>query len=438
MATEPLSSHFPQTQVITTSVTSAAAQSDPFSRTMMSGCGCRISQQLREYNPRQLGICSFNASRYRCLNHSGAPAPLRRFSSGYNDGPRSKRFLSFKLGANASYSSFSSSSVSDDSGDLARVSYFDSDNCGQDMSEVPSVSHCPSPTDNGRIHPTEEVTSVAGGIVALGKFDALHIGHRELAIQASKIGLPYLLSFVGMAEVLGWESRPPIVAKCDRKRVLSSWASLCGNIIPKEYHVEFSKVRHLTPQQFVEKLSDELGVQGVVAGQNYRFGYKAVGTASDLERLCKDYGMEACIIKCVMDKNQESAEKDTSNSREQGQVSSTRVRYALSQGNMKYVSQLLGRHHRLVLNVNGEGKFSRDRKQLSARRSCLLNLAPREGLYTDCWLVAGNEKTVPCRVILDTTDIHLELDELVPHVSDSPQSSQVLSIEFGDSKAYGD
>lgn len=46
-----------------------------------------------------------------------------------------------------------------------------------------------------------------GGIVALGKFDALHIGHRELAIQAAKRGIPFLLSFVGMAEVLGWEPR---------------------------------------------------------------------------------------------------------------------------------------------------------------------------------------------------------------------------------------
>ncbi|VVB05344.1 unnamed protein product [Arabis nemorensis] len=43
-------------------------------------------------------------------------------------------------------------------------------------------------------------TIVTGGIVALGNFDALHIGHRELAIQASRIGTPYLLSFVGMPE----------------------------------------------------------------------------------------------------------------------------------------------------------------------------------------------------------------------------------------------
>ncbi|CAN6441024.1 unnamed protein product [Victoria cruziana] len=45
---------------------------------------------------------------------------------------------------------------------------------------------------------------VIGGIVALGKFEALHVGHRELAIQASKAGTPFLLSFIGMAEVLGW------------------------------------------------------------------------------------------------------------------------------------------------------------------------------------------------------------------------------------------
>ncbi|EPS68762.1 hypothetical protein M569_06007, partial [Genlisea aurea] len=108
-------------------------------------------------------------------------------------------------------------------------------------------------------------SSVAGGIVALGKFDALHIGHRELAIQAAKIGVPFLLSFAGMAEVLGWAPRVPVVSPCDRKRVLSSWTPLCGNMTLKEFQLEFSKVRCLTPQQFVRKLAEELGVRGVVA-----------------------------------------------------------------------------------------------------------------------------------------------------------------------------
>lgn len=43
----------------------------------------------------------------------------------------------------------------------------------------------------------------------MGKIDALHIGHRELAIQAS--GPPFLLSFVGMAKLLCWELRNDIL-----------------------------------------------------------------------------------------------------------------------------------------------------------------------------------------------------------------------------------
>ena len=46
---------------------------------------------------------------------------------------------------------------------------------------------------------------LTSGIVALGKFDVLHGGHRELVIQASKVGAPFLLSFEGMVEVIGWE-----------------------------------------------------------------------------------------------------------------------------------------------------------------------------------------------------------------------------------------
>lgn len=60
--------------------------------------------------------------------------------------------------------------------------------------------------------------------------------------------------------------RPPIVALCDRNRVLSSWAPYCRNMVPLEYQVEFSKVRSLSPRQFVERLSKDLRIKGVVAG----------------------------------------------------------------------------------------------------------------------------------------------------------------------------
>lgn len=49
--------------------------------------------------------------------------------------------------------------------------------------------------------------------------------------------------------------------------MLSSWAPYCCNMVPKEFQFEFSRVRHLSPREFVEKLSNELRVRGVVAGK---------------------------------------------------------------------------------------------------------------------------------------------------------------------------
>ena len=41
----------------------------------------------------------------------------------------------------------------------------------------------------------------------MGKFDALHMGHRALVEHVAELGPPLLVSFAGMAEVLGWEVR---------------------------------------------------------------------------------------------------------------------------------------------------------------------------------------------------------------------------------------
>ncbi|MFQ6648583.1 hypothetical protein Gotur_021493 [Gossypium turneri] len=285
--------------------------------------------------------------------------------------------------------------------------------------------------------PSEALSSVAGGIVALGKFDALHIGHRELAIQASKVGTPYLLSFVGMAEVLGWDPRPPVVAQCDRERVLSSWAPYCGNVAPKEFQVQFMSVRHLSPRQFVEKLARELGVCGVVAGENYRFGYKAAGDASELVRLCDEFGMGAYIINSVMDRHQDARNMNRLDLKDRGQVSSTRVRQALAEGDMKYVSELLGRPHRLLLTIKDwESLTSTSSTQrMSAPRSSLLNLPPKDGFYENCSLLFGEQNAVTCRVSIDTSYIHLEMDRVDFCDNDYSQKSQVLGIDFGELKS---
>ncbi|KAG9451048.1 hypothetical protein H6P81_011013 [Aristolochia fimbriata] len=296
--------------------------------------------------------------------------------------------------------------------------------------KLPLLSDSFSQQEDDEEFHSAEPCQVTGGVVALGKFEALHIGHRELAIQASKAGSPFLLSFVGMAEVLGWEQRSPIVAQCDRERVLASWAPYCGNIVPVEYQVEFSSVRHLSPRQFVGRLSNELGVSGVVAGENYRFGYKASGDASELVRLCEEHGLGAYIVSSVMDNRQLSPESKTDGLRERGQVSSTRVRHALDIGDMEYVSQLLGRPHRLILALGTEILITQNR--ISAPKSCLLNQPPREGRYESCTAVVGNVSVAPCIVTIDTAYIHIEFRGDVDfHVLELFQNFHVMGIEFG-------
>eukprot|EP00850_Spirogloea_muscicola_P012869 SM000085S23219 [mRNA] locus=s85:142896:144610:- [translate_table: standard] len=194
-------------------------------------------------------------------------------------------------------------------------------------------------------------TKTAGGYVALGKFDALHVGHRALAAQAAARGSPVLLSFAGMAEVLGWEPRLPLVASCDRIRIMDLWAHHCGGQSPQEVSLEFRNVRSLSPRDFVRLLAEDLQVAGVVAGLNYRFGYKAAGDVSQLRGLCQEFGLTVDIVEPVMDKSREAESGYISDGSDAGQVSSTRVRRALHHGDVDHVAWLLGRRHRLFVSL---------------------------------------------------------------------------------------
>lgn len=57
------------------------------------------------------------------------------------------------------------------------------------------------------VHNLRDSHGGAGGVVCLGKFDALHLGHRALAERAATLGNVFMLSFSNMAAVLGWEPR---------------------------------------------------------------------------------------------------------------------------------------------------------------------------------------------------------------------------------------
>ncbi|KAL3139855.1 hypothetical protein ABBQ38_004152 [Trebouxia sp. C0009 RCD-2024] len=148
--------------------------------------------------------------------------------------------------------------------------------------------------------PLTAVAGVAGPVVvALGKFDGMHQGHRLLAQQAASSGSPFLLSFSGMAEVLGWPARLPLVAPSDRARVLASWTSHCQGRTPRQRYIPFAMVRTLSPEAFVKTLVEDLQISGIVVGQNYRFGYKAAGDSKLLQALGEAHGIHVDIVDLV-------------------------------------------------------------------------------------------------------------------------------------------
>jgi len=227
--------------------------------------------------------------------------------------------------------------------------------------------------------PFQELDHAGPPVVALGKFDALHVGHRALAAKAAALGSPYLVSFSGMAEVFGKAPTVPLTAPPDRRRVLRNWATEWAKAGKGEYTLEervfpFAAVRPLSPEDFVLLLADQ-GVCGIIAGSNYRFGYKAAGDAALLQELGSKHGLVVEIVDIVMSSDVMHGQMK--------RVSSTRIRECLAMGDVDEAAALLGRRHRAVFAPTTPRPVGgvKDNSECVVPRQWLLNRLPADGTY---------------------------------------------------------
>ncbi|MBR5460592.1 MAG: bifunctional riboflavin kinase/FAD synthetase [Clostridia bacterium] len=139
---------------------------------------------------------------------------------------------------------------------------------------------------------------LSGCVVALGFFDGVHIGHRELIKKAiaesERLSLPTAVyTFREHPRALIYPDAPTelIYTNGEKAKVLES---LGVDILVFQ---DFSLVRDMSPSEFIEAIIvGKLHARSVVCGYNFRFGKNNSGDVDTLRSLLSAYGISLSVI----------------------------------------------------------------------------------------------------------------------------------------------
>ncbi len=164
-----------------------------------------------------------------------------------------------------------------------------------------------------------------GSFVALGTFDGLHLGHRAvITSEKSEYEKKLALMFKEHPQISLSGSHPGLLITPRKEMaLLKEWG------VEPEY-IDFTEISSLSPEEFVDKiLVGRYNATSVACGFNYRFGKGASGDVGTLKRLCAEREIKLTVVEEIDYKNEP--------------VSSTRIRKAIAEGDMKSANSMLGR-----------------------------------------------------------------------------------------------
>lgn len=168
-----------------------------------------------------------------------------------------------------------------------------------------------------------------GCVAALGTFDGVHEGHRQVLAAAGQAGFPVVVvtSAQNPQSVLGRQVKHRIFSS-DRCDALFESLGVAAVI-----RFNFADIQPLSPTEYLDGLVTGMNAKGFACGFNFRFGKGAAGNADTL----RDYGEKRGLSVFVTDPVLIGVEP----------VSSTRIRNAIAEGDMPLAEQLLGSPYRL-------------------------------------------------------------------------------------------
>ncbi|PIV79407.1 MAG: bifunctional riboflavin kinase/FMN adenylyltransferase [Rhodobacteraceae bacterium CG17_big_fil_post_rev_8_21_14_2_50_63_15] len=209
-----------------------------------------------------------------------------------------------------------------------------------------------------------------GSSVAIGNFDGVHLGHRaviEIAHRAgAAIGAPLgILTFEPHPREYFAPDAPPF--RLMNRETRAHRLEKLG--VERLYEINFNAtLAALSPRDFATRvIHDGLGLRHVVVGSDFCFGKGRAGNARVLQDLGIELGFGVTIAELV--------EGST------GQVSSTAIRQALSEGEPRRAASMLGHWHRIDGPVIGGEQRGRTLGYPTANMSLKGLHLPRFGVY---------------------------------------------------------
>ena len=209
-----------------------------------------------------------------------------------------------------------------------------------------------------------------GASVAIGNFDGVHIGHRTVIDLARKAAANHGAPL----GVLTFEPHPReyFAPNALPFRLMGSEArahQLEKLGVERLYELNFNAaLSSLTPREFAKNvISDGLGLAHVVVGADFCFGKGRTGSANDLQAFGAEMGFGVTISELLKG--------------DQGEVSSTAIRKALSEGRPQDAAAMLGHWHRIEGIVVGGEQRGRELGYPTANMSIEGLHPPRFGVY---------------------------------------------------------
>ncbi len=176
-------------------------------------------------------------------------------------------------------------------------------------------------------HSVAEARELAGGALALGNFDGVHVGHQALFAEARRHGVvAAALTFQPHpGKVLQPELAPKLITLLARKLELMEACGLVATVV-QPFSREYART---PPSAFEEALLDEVGARHLVVGGDFTYGAARAGTVETLRQAAARRGAQVHVVPHVT---------------VDGVVaSSSRVREYILEGRVSAARRLLGR-----------------------------------------------------------------------------------------------